>query len=59
MDQKKTNTLLNSRKEQDRDSLIDKVYLYAKYLSEAKYQFFMKKHQDIETEHSNDSKAFI
>ena len=33
----KTNTLLNLIKEQDSDNLVDKIYLYAKYLNEPKY----------------------
>ena len=36
----KTNTLLNVIKEQDD---IDKIYLYAKDLSEPKYEFLIKK----------------
>ena len=36
----KTNVLLNSIKEQDD---IDETYLYAKDLSEPKYEFFIKK----------------
>ena len=39
----KTNALLNSIKEQDSDSLIDKIYLYAKDLNELKYQFLINK----------------
>ena len=35
----KTNALLNLIKQQDRENLIDKIYLYAKDLSEPKYQF--------------------
>ena len=37
----KTNALLNLIKEQDSDSLIDKIYLYAKDLNEPKYQFLI------------------
>ena len=37
----KTNALLNLVKEQDSDSLIDKIYLYAKDLNELKYQFLI------------------
>ena len=40
----KTNTLLNLIKEQDD---IDKIYLYAKDLSEPEYEFFIKKHEDV------------
>ena len=39
----KTNTLLNLIKEQDD---IDKIYLYAKDLSEPKYDILIKKHKD-------------
>ena len=52
----KTNALLNLIKEQDD---IDKIYLYAKDLSEPKYEFLIKKLQDAGTKHSNDSNAFI
>ena len=38
-----TNALLNLMKEQDSDSLIDKIYLYAKDFSETKYQFLLIK----------------
>ena len=38
---------------------IDKIYLYAKDPYEAKYQFLIKKHEDVGTKHFNDSKAFI
>ena len=55
----KTNALLNLIKEQDNDNLIDKTYLYAKDLSEPKYQFLIKKHEDVEIKHFNDSNAFI
>ena len=37
----KTNALLNLIKEQDSDSLIDKIYLYTKDLNERIYQFFI------------------
>ena len=40
----KTNTLLNLIKEQDD---IDKIYLYAKDLSKPKYEFLIKKHEDV------------
>ena len=38
------NTLLNLIKEQDD---IDNIYLYAKDLSELKYEFLIKKHEDV------------
>ena len=40
----KTNTLLNLIKEQDG---IDKIYLYAKGLSETKYDFLIRKREDV------------
>ena len=38
----KTNALLNLIKQQDSDNLINKIYCYAKDLSEPKYLFFIK-----------------
>ena len=52
----KTNALLNLKKEQDD---IDKIYLYAKDLSEPKYEFLIKKCEDAGIKHLNDSNAFI
>ena len=52
----KTNALLNLIKEQDD---IDKTYLYAKDLSEPKYEFLIKKRKDVGTKHFNDSNAFL
>ena len=37
----------------------DKIYLYAKDQYEAKYQFLIKKREDVRKKHFNDSKAFI
>ena len=51
-----TNVLLNLIKEQDN---IDKIYLYAKDLSEAKYEFLIKKHEDFGIKHLNDLNTFI
>ena len=51
----RTNALLSLKKEQDD---IDKTYLYAKDLSEKKYEFLIKKREDAETKHLNDSNAF-
>ena len=50
----KTNVLLNLIQKQDNDSLIDKIYLYAKDLSEPKYQLLIEKRQNAETKHLND-----
>ena len=52
----KTNTLLNLINEQ-KD--IDKIYLYAKDLSESKYEYLIKNCETAEIKHLNDSKAFI
>ena len=46
---RKTNALLNLIKEQ---SYIDKIHLYAKDLSEPKYEFLIKKHEDVGTNSS-------
>ena len=53
---RKTNALLNSISEQ---SNIDKIYLYAKDLSEPKYQFLIGKRENAGIKHLNDPKAFI
>ena len=52
----KTKALLNLIKEQDN---IDKICLYAKDLSEPKYEFLIKKLEDAGTKHLNDPNAFI
>ena len=46
----KTNTLLNLIKEQDD---IDKIYLYAKDLSKPKYEFLVKKREDVGIKYCN------
>ena len=51
----KTNTLLNLIKEQGD---IDKIYLYAKDLTEPKYEFLIKKREDVGTNRFNDPNAF-
>ena len=38
---------------------IDKIYLYAKDLSELKYEFLIKRRQDAGAKHLNDQNAFI
>ena len=55
----KTNTLLNLIQKQHNDSLIDKIYLYAKDLSESKYQSFIKKSEDAGIKKLDDPSAFI
>ena len=52
----KTKILLHLIKKQDD---FDKIFLYAKDLSEPKYQFLIKKHKNAGTKHLNDLKAFI
>ena len=52
----KTNTLLNLINEQ-KD--IDKIYLYAKDLSEPKYEYLIKNRENAGIKHANDSNAFI
>ena len=52
----KTNTLLNLIKEQ---GVIDEIYLYAKDLSEPKYEFLIKNCENAGIKHVNNSKAFI
>ena len=52
----KINTLLNLINEQ-KD--IDKIYLYAKDLSESKYEYLIENHENAGIKHLNDSKAFI
>ena len=54
----KTNALINLI-QQDNDNFIDKIYFYAKYVSETKYQFLIKKRQDAGIKNLNDPGAFI
>ena len=55
----KTNALLNLILKQDNDSTIDKIYLYAKDLSEPKYQFLIKKCKDAGIKNLDDPNVFI
>ena len=52
----KTNTLLNLINEQND---IDKIYLYARDLSEPKYEYLIKKHKNVGIKHLNNPNAFI
>ena len=52
----KTNTLLHLI---NNLNPIDKIYLYAKDLSEAKYEYFINKRQQVGIKNLNDPKAFI
>ena len=38
---------------------IDKIYLYAKYLSEPRYEILIKKREDVRIKYCNDPNAFI
>ena len=51
--------MLNSIKEQDYHDVIDKMYLYARDLSEPKYQFLIKKRENAGIKHVNNLNAFI
>ena len=51
----KTNALLNLINEQDH---IDKIYLYAKDLSEPKYEYLIKKGEDSGMKNVNNPSAF-
>ena len=55
----KTNALLNLIKEQDSGNLIDKIYFYAKDVSEPKHHVLIKKPKDVGIKHLNDPKTFI
>ena len=51
--------MLNLIKEQDYHDVIDKMYLYARDLSESKYQFLIKKRENAGIKHVNNLNAFI
>ena len=52
----KTNILINLINEQHD---VDKMYLYVRDLSESKYEYLIKKHEDVGIKHLNDPNAFI
>ena len=52
----KTNTLINLINEQND---IDKIYLYARDLSEPKYEYLIKEREDAGIKHVNNPNAFI
>ena len=52
----KTNSLINLINEQND---IDKIYLYARDLSEPKYEYLIKKREDVGIKHLNNPNAFI
>ena len=53
---RKTNALINLTNEQND---IDKIYLYARELSEPKYEYLIKKREDAGIKHLNNSNTFI
>ena len=55
----KTNVLLDLIQKQNNGSPIDKIYLYAKDLSEPKHQFLIKECEDAGTKNFNDPSALI
>ena len=50
------NALINLINEQNE---FDKIYLHAKDLSEPKYEYLIKKREDVRIKHVNNSNAFI
>ena len=54
-----TNELLNAMKEHDSAGLIDKIYLYARHLNEPKYQFLIRKCEDVGIKYLNDPKEIL
>ena len=52
----KTNSLINLINEQNN---IDKIYLFARDLSEPKYEYLIKKREDMGIKHVNNTNAFI
>ena len=55
----KTNTLLNLIKAQDNCDVIDKIYLYAKDLSEPKYEYLIEKREDAGIKNVSNPNTFI
>ena len=51
--------MLNLIKEQDYQDVIDKIYLYARDLSEPKYEYLIKKREDAGIKNLNNPNAFI
>ena len=52
----KTNALINLKNDQHD---IDKIYFYARDLSEPKYEYLIKKREDVGIKHLNNPNAFI
>ena len=55
----KTNTLLHLIQKLNNTDPIDKIYLYAKDLSESKYEFLINNRKNAGIKHFNDPTAFI
>ena len=55
----KTNASLNLIQKQDNEKLINKIYLYAKDLSEARYQLLIKKREDERIKNLDNPSTFI
>ena len=53
---RKTKALINSINEKNN---IDKIYLYAKNLSKPKYEFLIKKRENVGIKHLNDPNVFV
>ena len=51
--------MLNLIKEQDYHDVIDKIYLYARDLSEPKYEYLIKKHEDAGIKNLDNPNPFI
>ena len=51
--------MINLTREENECEITEKIYLYAKYLSERKYQHLIKKHEDAGIKNVNNPKAFI
>ena len=55
----KTNTLLHLIENLNKTTPVDKIYLYAKDLSEPKYEFLINNRKNAGIKHFNDPTAFI
>ena len=55
----KTSTLLHLMNNLNKTTPIDKIYLYAKHLSESKYEFLINKREQPGIKNLNDPHAFI
>ena len=55
----KTNASLNLIQKQDNEKLINKIYLYAKDLSETRYQLLIKKREDERIKNLDNPSTFI